>query len=95
MNSFYKPFVLLSLVFIFSGTLIYANNEKDDIFHIDTISKYITLDKFWKYHNGDSISWAAFYYDDSDWDTINPRLNLNNVSEEQFKGMGWFRLHID
>ncbi len=94
MNSFYKPFVLLLLVFLFSGTLIYANNEKDDIFHIDTISKSITLDKFWKYRNGDSISWAAIHYDDSDWDTINPWLDLNNVSEEQFKGMGWFRLHI-
>ena len=71
MNNFYKPaFFILILLFSFNNFLYSANNNPR-IFKIDSITKGIDLNEFWKYHPGDDTIWASLNYDDSDWETIN------------------------
>jgi len=94
MNVFFKPTILLLITFLPFNNFLYSETEKNLIIEIDSISGDIKLNKYWKYHPGDDTLWAAFDYDDSDWDTLQTTINVSEIPEERFKGLGWFRLHI-
>ena len=94
MSNLFKPTALLLLSILTFNSILFSGNENMNVFKIDSISEEIKLNKFWKYHPGDDTLWAAYYYDDSAWDTLQTTLNLAELPEDQFNGMGWFRLHI-
>jgi len=61
----------------------------------DHLKDEIWLDgRLWKYHRGDNAVWASPESDDSDWETINTRLDPNNLPKSGWNGIGWFRLHL-
>ncbi|MGQ0829171.1 MAG: SpoIIE family protein phosphatase [Bacteroidota bacterium] len=77
-----RIFFLILIAFV---TVIKANDTL--LFHVDNVN--INLNKFWKFHSGDDTTWAQPEIDDTEWDTLNTQF-LN----ENFKGIGWFRLHL-
>ncbi|NIT60820.1 MAG: SpoIIE family protein phosphatase [Aliifodinibius sp.] len=57
--------------------------------------KLIWLADNWLYHAGDNPSWANPDYDDSNWESVHPALNLRvPYPKDGWKGNGWFRLHL-
>ena len=84
---------LLLFIITFNSTLFSQNNTQS-VFKIDSISSEIPLNKFWKYQAGDDSLWAAFDYNDSEWDSLQPNIDVSKISEERFNGQGWFRLHL-
>ena len=54
----------------------------------------IILDKYWKYHAGDSLRWADTVYNDSDWKSYRSKLSFKLVQDKTFESTGWFRLRI-
>lgn len=85
---------LLFLPLIIIAFLLSAQEQK--VFHltnVDSVSS-ISLDKYWKFHNGDNISWASPSFDDSSWDTVETGLPFLNDSNS-FTGIAWLRLHLN
>jgi serine phosphatase RsbU (regulator of sigma subunit) len=48
----------------------------------------------WKYKSGDSLIWANPNYSDDSWEKIDPRIPDQNVLNNNWKGVGWFRIKI-
>jgi len=55
---------------------------------------HISLDEAWKYSPGDNLDWATKEFDDSVWDTLNPKLKWEDYDKLLWKGIGWFRKDI-
>jgi len=49
----------------------------------------------WRYHAGDDPAWADPDFDDGSWDVADTRLYANDLPRGGWKGIGWFRLHIE
>ena len=45
----------------------------------------------WRFSSGDNSLWADPNYDDSNWDLINPWLDVQKPEAKKWKGIGWFR----
>ena len=54
----------------------------------------ISLNEAWKYSSGDSLLWSSPDYDDSSWDTLNPRLEWEQYDTSKWMGIGWFRKNL-
>jgi serine phosphatase RsbU (regulator of sigma subunit) len=54
----------------------------------------IELSSAWKYNTGDDLSWAAYSFDDSKWDTTSTNLYNDGKKFTTFKGIAWFRTRI-
>jgi len=48
----------------------------------------------WKYKSGDNQAWASPEYDDSEWQVGNTLLDPYDPAANEWRGMGWFRLHL-
>ena len=48
----------------------------------------------WKYHAGDNSAWADPAFDDSGWETATTVFKPDNLPENGWQGIGWFRLHL-
>ncbi len=51
----------------------------------------------WKFHVGDNPEWASPTFDDSEWEymgTLGTLLPKSELSEIDWNGIGWFRLHL-
>ena len=48
----------------------------------------------WKYHPGDNPEWANPNFDDTAWESIGTWLPQNELPENKWEGIGWFRLHL-
>ncbi len=80
---------IIVFIFLISANLLRA--QETYVFPIDSVpSSGIELKDFWKFHAGDDSLWANYNFDDSSWDTI----NTENLDSTNFKGIGWFRLHL-
>ena len=81
------------LFFFFITTLLNAQEFDNAItVNSDTLKeKSISLIDQWKYSAGDSLKWAQPEFDDSNWDTLNPRLKWEQYDTTKWKGIGWFR----
>ncbi len=49
----------------------------------------------WRYHPGDDSAWSTEDCVDSSWEIVNSRLDKDNLPVEGWRGIGWFRLHLD
>jgi serine phosphatase RsbU (regulator of sigma subunit) len=58
---------------------------------LDTSSAGISLSYGWKYHSGDDTAWAKKNFNDSIWQTIRPKIYLDSLKSNTWKGFGWLR----
>jgi hypothetical protein len=65
------------------------------VMELDSFIETQELNKNWLYHKGDDPVWAAFDYDDSNWDTLSTTLDFDRINEDRFDSIGWFRLHLE
>jgi serine phosphatase RsbU (regulator of sigma subunit) len=81
------------LFFFLLTTLLNAQEFNNTItINSDTLKeKSISLIDLWRYSPGDSLKWAQPEFDDSSWDTLNPRLKWGQYDTAKWKGIGWFR----
>jgi len=58
---------------------------------------FLELFEGWKYHLGDDTAWADPDFDDSEWKSIDPRLDKAEVEKINWEGNIWFRnkIYID
>lgn len=62
-------------------------------FHISKLPpEGVLLDKDWKFQTGDKPDYAKPDFDDSKWPSINPVIDIHELSQK--KGIVWFRLHL-
>ena len=70
--------------------------QKSEIFKIASLPKEgIVLDKNWKFHVGDNPEWAIPVFNDSDWNSINPALNIITIPSIKSDSSIWLRLKIN
>jgi two-component system NtrC family sensor kinase len=82
-----KIFILILLPF-----LLKAQNFDTVYVFADSIkANSISLDNVWRYHPGDDTLWASPGFDDSEWDTLRTYIKLDDIPENTWKGIGWFR----
>ncbi|MBL1214572.1 MAG: SpoIIE family protein phosphatase [Ignavibacteriae bacterium] len=84
------------LFFLLITTLLHAQEFNNTIIiNSDTLKeKSISLIDQWRYSPGDSLKWAQPEFDDSNWDTLNPRLKWGQYDTAKWKGIGWFRKNL-
>ncbi len=104
MNKKYCVFLfsLIFLAFSFKGNagpkpMIHIGYNMDTVnaqplIRIDSIPNELVLSGLWRYHEGDNIQWASPAVDDDKWSTLHSYLNESEL--KQFKGIGWFRIHL-
>ena len=72
-----------------------AQNSNDHGFHLNNISaEGVLLDQGWKFHAGDDAEWANPDFNDQQWQSINPTLELHHLPQVKEAGIGWFRLKL-
>ena len=49
----------------------------------------------WKYHKGDNAAWAKPNFNDVSWDSVNTRLDFDNLPNDFFDNIAWFRLSVN
>ena len=97
----YKRSMKIFFSFIFSfllSTQCFSQEKSTHIFYLDSFSESgILLDRGWKFHPGDNPEWASPQFDDSNWENIDPTLDLYYLPQIKKKATGWLRikLHID
>lgn len=86
----------LFVLIFFSTFILNAQIILDPVLIIsDSLNKRaITLDKPWKYSQGDDSTWVNKSFDDSSWDTLRPELEWGKYPEDIWTGIGWFRREI-
>lgn len=91
-------FILLVLVLI---PIVSTQDSKpisnDEIRLLTLDRKHNNLNWFaetWKYQPGDRLEWADPNFDDSDWKYTTSILSRDELTEDGWKGIGWFRLHV-
>lgn len=45
----------------------------------------------WRFSPGDDTLWADPNYDDSEWELVNPWMDMSKPEAEKWNGIGWFR----
>ena len=84
----------LSLFLTFIAFNVFA--QKVAPFRIDSLPKQgILLDKGWKFHAGDNADFAKVDFDDSQWQSINPTVDIFDLPQLPKAGqIFWLRLHL-
>ncbi len=89
---------LMRTLLLFIMATLLANAQEFDntvILQLDTLKeKTISLDEIWKYSSGDSMQWAQPEFDDSAWDTLNPKLEWEQYDTSKWNGISWFRKRV-
>lgn len=95
-----KRAIFLVLMFLSLSSVAQTGNEFS-VFTIDSFKentiKIYSLQKHWRFHDGDTGNMAALSIDDSKWPITDPGLTIpwdKNIKRIEFSGLGWFRLHF-
>lgn len=90
--------IVVSVCILTGNIFAQTNEDSEDITRLsaDVLEaiKSVELSENWKYHSGDDMTWAEPDFDDSSWKSVDTRLNWNNLPEDGWNGIGWFRLHL-
>jgi signal transduction histidine kinase len=88
--------VILTFCILFSSYLSAQEDQKilltSDL--LQNSESPISFVRGWKYHPGDSLSWAFPEYDDRHWKTVTSDFRIKDLPHGGWKGIGWFRLHL-
>ena len=79
-----KMFILLGTIALF---LMLSCNQQ-------TQQNAVSLDTGWKFNTGDEPAWATLAFDDSKWDTIDPKKIWEEQGYKGYDGFAWYRLHV-
>ncbi|MEI7500688.1 MAG: alpha-galactosidase [Bacteroidota bacterium] len=78
-------------IFIFAPIFAFAlfnsctkNNEKQGV----------SLDAGWRFKTGDNPAWAKVGFDDSKWDTIDPKKIWEDQGRKGLDGFAWYRVKV-
>ena len=75
-----------------SDTLfISAEGLKADFFYIAAPRGGPYDEVMWRFSSGDDSLWSDPHYDDSNWELVNPWLDVQEPEAKKWKGIGWFR----
>ena len=82
----------LILLLLFTSLTI-GQSYQDTLFILaDSLEKRsISFNQAWHYSPGDDTLWSFQDFDDSEWDTLNPRLTWEDYDTTEWNGIGWFR----
>jgi hypothetical protein len=81
------------LTFLSAGNC-FSQVSVNTTFYVNKLpSEGVLVDKGWKFQPSDNPEYAKPGYDDSKWQSINPTLDIHELSQIQ-QGMVWFRLHL-
>ncbi len=88
--------IVFVIIFVSFPFQIEAQIQDTVFIHADSLDKKnVSLNNIWKYHLGDDSTWALPSFDHSNWDTINVGLDLSEVEDSLWTGIGWFRKYIE
>ncbi|MCK5456785.1 MAG: hypothetical protein KAI45_06625, partial [Melioribacteraceae bacterium] len=83
------------IMLFFISSLINAQSFDAVYVHLDSLKENpVRLDSVWRYHSGDDSTWASPDYDVSDWDTLKTWFLIDEIPENKWTGIGWFRKTI-
>ena len=88
---------ILSILFLFVSLIVYAKDKPAEPFLLTakTLQKYPNyLYENWKFSAADDSAMATLTFNDSDWPEVNPYMEFSTIANSNFKGIGWFRLHL-
>jgi len=89
-----KACAFLLSVFLFT-THCFSQESSASVFHLNKIPPNgVVLDKGWKFQAGDDSAYVRPGYDDSQWENINPILEVDSQPQKARSGICWMRLHI-
>ncbi len=95
--------IIASFFFVFFNVLNILRNKNEaakerakvsKVVIKDTADHYTPLQKKWYYHSGDNSQWANSAFNDSSWQTVSIKLDLDTIPANLFSGIGWFRNHF-
>ena len=86
--------ILLSITF-YAHPLFGQNRFNENIAITKLPADGITLNKGWKFQQGDNLHWASADFDDSKWVVIDPTKDIHALPELKPGVIGWFRLKIN
>ncbi len=100
-----RAVIIVVSAFVFLAIVIFLKNwhqssseeqvpKRKGVIRVSHAPDTTFIPKFWKYHAGDDVEWANSDIDDSNWNTVNPELNLNEIPQNLFSGICWFRATI-
>ncbi len=88
-------FLICIFLLVISVDYCLAQNSTDHRFHLNNIpTEGVLSDKGWKFHAGDDAEWANPAFNDQQWQSINPSLELHHLPQVKEAGIGWFRLKL-
>ncbi len=90
-----KIFYCIFLVIFSSFDNCFSQDSSAYVFHLNKLPpEGVLLDKGWKFQTGDNPDYAKSEYDDEAWQSINPTLDIHDLTQIPKSGICWFRLHL-
>lgn len=96
--------ILLHLILVVFGFVSNAVSQENEpvpvtgihVLTLDTINSgdVHLFNEIWKYHPGDNPEWANPDFDDTTWELANTWMPQNELPDNGWQGIGWFRLHL-
>ena len=72
-----------------------AGQDDKGVFNLTKIPEDgLQLDKYWKFKSGDNPEWSKLEYNDKEWGSINPTVELHDLPLLRKAEIGWFRLKM-
>lgn len=94
--------IIFYLILAVSGPILEATAQESEFVPVTGI-RVLTLEGIekdgdllgnWKYHPGDNPEWADPAFDDTAWESTDTLLIQDELPENKWEGIGWFRLHL-
>ena len=90
-----KFFCFLFLFIFVCVDYCFSQDSSGYVFHLKQFPpEGILLNKRWKLQPGDNPDYAKPDYDDRNWQTCNPTLDIYDLPQVPKSGIVWFRLHL-
>src|SRR4051812_4495810 len=96
-----KLFLLLLLMLPFC-CIAQNNGESNLRITLDSLNGNnflsLSLGKHWRFHNGDSATFAELAFNDSNWhltDAFSKTFNDDDLTAKDTNSVTWFRLHLN
>ncbi len=88
---------IMPLVFMLVSAMLYCRDKPVAYFILtaNNLHQYPNyIYENWRFSEADSTGMAALTYYDSNWKEVNPFMEISDLVNTKFKGLGWFRLHF-
>jgi two-component system, NtrC family, sensor kinase len=89
--------VLLGILFLVFSSFLVCHSQitsNDTVRLTELTPKGILLDKGWKFHLGDDSAWSKLNFNDKDWQSIDPSLDIRHIPQIKNATVFWLRLTL-